>query len=206
VVILSPCLPLLFMGEEYGEPAPFPYFISHLDAALVEAVRRGRWEEFHAFHWQGEPPDPQDDATFQSAKLQHHLRQQGQHGVLRAFYQELIRLRRTLPALAQLRKDCMEVTSFEEPKVLCVRRWNPDDASATMMVCHFGSLPTAASVPLPPGHWHKCLDSAAPEWHGPGGVEPSTLSGEAARLTLPPWVVLLFTQGTRELAGAPAHV
>jgi len=98
----------------------------------------------------------------------------------------------------------MEVTSFEEPKVLCVRRWSPDDASATMMVCHFGSLPTTASVPLPPGAWHKCLDSAAPEWHGPGGVEPSTLSGEAVRLTLPPWVILLFTQGTRELAGAPA--
>jgi hypothetical protein len=37
-------------------------------------------------------------------------------------------------------------------------------------------------------------------------VEQGTLSGEAARLILPPWVVLLFTQGTRELASASAHV
>jgi uncharacterized protein DUF3459 len=95
-----------------------------------------------------------------------------------------------------LRKECMEVTSFEESKLLCVRRWSPDDASATVMICHFGSQPTTASVPLPPGAWHKCLDSAAPEWYGPGGVEPSTLSGDAVRLTLPPWVVLLFTQET----------
>src|SRR5262245_62728947 len=114
VVILSPCLPLLFMGDEYGETAPFPYFISHLDAALVEAVRRGRREEFNAFHWQGEPLDPQDDTTFQSAKLQHHLRQQGQHGVLRAFYQELIRLRRTLTDVAPLRKDCIGDARFED--------------------------------------------------------------------------------------------
>jgi maltooligosyltrehalose trehalohydrolase len=206
VVILSPCLPLLFMGEEYGETAPFPYFISHLDAALVEAVRRGRREEFSAFHWQGEPLDPQDATTFQRAKLKHHLRQQGQHGVLRAFYKELIRLRRTLPALAQLRKDCMEAVSFEEAKLLCVRRWSPDDTSATVMLCYFGSQPTTVSVPLPPGSWHKCLDSAASEWYGPGGVEPSTLSGEAARMTLPPWVVLLFTQETREPEGAPSHV
>jgi len=134
------------------------------------------------------------------------LRRHGQHGVLRSYYKELMRLRRTLPALAQLRKDCMEVMSFEESKLLGVRRWSPDHASATMMICHLGSLPTMVSVSLPPGLWHKCLDSAAPEWYGPGRVEPSTLSGEAARLTLPPWVVLLFTQEHREPAGVPDHV
>jgi len=97
----------------------------------------------------------------------------------------------------------MEVVGFEASKLLYVRRWSPDDTAATVMLCHVGSQPTTASVPLPPGHWHKCLDSAAPEWYGPGRVEPSTLSGEAARLTLPPWVVLLFTQEHREPAGAP---
>ena len=87
-----------------------------------------------------------------------------------------------------------------------MRRWSLDDASATVMICHFGSQPTTASLPLPPGAWHKRLDSAAPEWGGSGRAEPSTLSGEAARLTLPPWVVLLFTQGTGEPASASAHV
>ena len=66
-VLLAPFVPLLFMGEEYGETNPFPYFVSHGDPELVEAVRRGRAEEFgldpdHAV-------DPQAEATFLSAKL-----------------------------------------------------------------------------------------------------------------------------------------
>jgi maltooligosyltrehalose trehalohydrolase len=191
-VLLSPYVPLLFMGEEYGETAPFPYFISHIDAALVEAVRRGRRQEFAAFHWQGMPLDPEDDATFQQAILHHAWRDQGQHGVLRAFYKELIQLRRTLPALAQLRKECMEVTDFEAACVLCVRRWSHTDA--TLMICHFGGTPAAVTLPLPSGVWYKRLDSAAPEWYGPGSEVPTALRGEEVRLTLPAWACLLFTQ------------
>src|SRR5262249_23569043 len=59
LVLLSPYVPLLFMGEEYGETSPFLYFVSHGDPALIDAVRRGRREEFKKFAWQGEPPDPQ---------------------------------------------------------------------------------------------------------------------------------------------------
>src|SRR5205823_6336887 len=57
-VILSPFIPMLFMGEEYGETAPWQYFTSHGDPDLIEAVRRGRREEFEEFEWEGEPPDP----------------------------------------------------------------------------------------------------------------------------------------------------
>ena len=38
IVLLSPNIPLLFMGEEYGEKAPFQYFVSHTDQGLTEAV------------------------------------------------------------------------------------------------------------------------------------------------------------------------
>src|SRR6185503_2081252 len=82
VVLLSPCIPLLFMGEEYGETAPFLYFISHSDPDLIEAVRQGRRAEFAAFDWRGEVPDPQDEATFLSAKLRHELRESGQNKML----------------------------------------------------------------------------------------------------------------------------
>ena len=73
-VILSPFTPLLFMGEEYGETAPFHYFVSHSDPDLIEAVRKGRLEEFAAFRWMGDPPDPQAEKTFQRSKLQHGLK------------------------------------------------------------------------------------------------------------------------------------
>ena len=61
------------MGEEYGETAPFQYFTSHGDPALVEAVRRGRREEFAAFGWQDAVPDPQDEQTFLRSHLDHSL-------------------------------------------------------------------------------------------------------------------------------------
>src|SRR5579885_155483 len=69
VNLLSPFLPLLFLGEEYGEPAPFQYFTSHGDPGLVEAVRRGRREEFASFGWQEAVPDPQDEQTYQRSHL-----------------------------------------------------------------------------------------------------------------------------------------
>ena len=67
LVLLAPGVPLLFMGEEYGDPAPFPYFIDHGDPALVEAVRVGRAEEFAAFAGTGGVLDADAQATFDAA-------------------------------------------------------------------------------------------------------------------------------------------
>jgi hypothetical protein len=57
------------MGEEYGEPHPFLYFVSHQSPALVQAVREGRRAEFRSFAWQGEIPDPAAEETFRRSKL-----------------------------------------------------------------------------------------------------------------------------------------
>ena len=62
-------MPLLFQGEEYAETAPFDYFTSHGDPALIEAVRAGRRAEFASFAWQGEVPDPQAPETFVRSRL-----------------------------------------------------------------------------------------------------------------------------------------
>ncbi len=100
VLLLAPYIPLIFMGEEYGEKAPFQYFVSHSDTDLIEAVRAGRRNEFAAFAWQEDVPDPQDESTFMRSKLNLDLRTGGHHKLLWLFYQELLRLRRALPALA----------------------------------------------------------------------------------------------------------
>jgi maltooligosyltrehalose trehalohydrolase len=94
VVLLSPFAPMLFMGEEYGETVPFPYFTSHSDPSLAEAVRRGRRDEFAAFGHAGEIPDPQADATFQSAKLDRTLAAKPAGAEIGKFYRSLIRLRK----------------------------------------------------------------------------------------------------------------
>ncbi|HWD70109.1 MAG TPA: alpha-amylase family glycosyl hydrolase, partial [Solirubrobacteraceae bacterium] len=48
-VLLSPFTPMLFMGEEYGENAPFQFFSDHIDKRIADATRRGRRAEFAAF-------------------------------------------------------------------------------------------------------------------------------------------------------------
>ena len=117
VLLTSPYVPLLFMGEEYGEPAPFLYFISHGDEQLVNAVREGRKAEFSYFKWQAEPPDPFARETFKRSTLNHDLRHEGHHAELYAYYAELLRLRREIPALTSLQRT---VTS--SGKIVCMDR------------------------------------------------------------------------------------
>jgi maltooligosyltrehalose trehalohydrolase len=92
--LLSPYTPMLFMGEEYGEPAPFQFFTDHIDEEIAIATREGRRREFAAFaHFAGEEvPDPQDPATFERSKLT----REGDPA-LRALYGALLRARRLLP-------------------------------------------------------------------------------------------------------------
>jgi maltooligosyltrehalose trehalohydrolase len=194
IVLLSPFLPLLFMGEEYGEKAPFPYFVSHSEPALIEAVRRGRREEFASFQWSGEIADPQDEATFLSARLDRSLRGEGWHGTLLEFYKELIRLRRETPALARLSKSTMEVRGLEDG-LLLVRRWS--EGSQAVLLFNLSREPGPVAVPMPPGRWHKRLDSAEERWRGGGSTIPEQLSIKTeANLTLNPWSLVLFSKET----------
>jgi maltooligosyltrehalose trehalohydrolase len=68
LLLLAPHTPLLFMGQEYDEPAPFQFFTDYGDPALQKAVSEGRRREFEDFDW-NEVPDPQDPATFERSHL-----------------------------------------------------------------------------------------------------------------------------------------
>ena len=137
------------MGEEYAETAPFQYFVSHGDPALIDAVRKGRKNEFAEFGWAGDIPDPQSEATFLGCKLNWNLHAEGKHRVLWNFYQELLRLRRDISALANLDKGAMEVTPFTDQKVLLVKRW--DASGQVVIVHHFDRTPAIVNLQFPQG-------------------------------------------------------
>jgi maltooligosyltrehalose trehalohydrolase len=190
-ILLSPFLPLLFMGEEYGETAPFPFFVSYSEPELMAAVRQGRQKEFAAFQWQGELPDPQGETTFLCAKLNHDLRRKGQNRILMEFYRELIRLRRELPALGNLSNDTLEIIEFEEKRLLYLRRWS--DINEVMMVFNFSDCQEAVVLPVPSGCWQKRLDSADEKWQGNGDTAPERLESEGeVALNVGPKSVVLF--------------
>jgi maltooligosyltrehalose trehalohydrolase len=195
-VLLSPYVPLLFMGEEYGETAPFHYFTSHGDRALGQAVWRGRREEFAAFAWQEDIPDPQDEDTFLRCRLNRALRGEGSHRILLEFYAELIRLRKSVPALAALRKETMAVHGWKDDRVLAVERWSGD--SRVAVVFNYAAVERSVRAPLPPGRWRAILDSRDDRWRGPGGAFSGEIhsAGEVLLKLGPTSFVLLQQEGS----------
>jgi maltooligosyltrehalose trehalohydrolase len=112
-VLLSPFTPMLFMGEEYGEEAPFQFFTDHIEKKIAEATRKGRRREFEAFvEFAGEVPDPQDVATFERSKLTRAADPE-----IAALYRRLLELRRELRGT-----EVDEVQFDEEERWLWVRR------------------------------------------------------------------------------------
>ena len=189
VTLLSPFVPLIFMGEEYGETATFQYFTSHFDAGLIEAVRRGRREEFASFGWSGEIPDPQAQATFENSLLNHALKGEGAHATLLAFYKELLVLRRGLKIKDATRK----VAALESRKSLALTYIN---GGTTAVICfNFRTTASAFQVTCPAVRFQKRLDSRDPQWRGPGSNLPMT--SEPARklaIELGPRSFVVFQQ------------
>jgi maltooligosyltrehalose trehalohydrolase len=190
-VLLSPFIPLLFMGEEYGEIAPFRYFVSHSAPDLIEAVRKGRQEEFAAFEWAGQIPDPQSEKTFQACRLNHDLKDEGNHRALYNFVRELIRLRKELSALSRNGQGHTEANAFEREKLLWVKRWQ--GGNQAVIIFNFGSKPFAAVLPFPKARFRKAMDSADQRWNGRGSQCPDLLEADGkAPLTIAASSIVLF--------------
>lgn len=188
-VLVSPFLPMLFMGEEYSEPNPFLYFVSHTDPELAEAVRKGRKAEFAAFHAQGEAPDPMAEKTFNESKLRWELLDQDPHQTMFRYYQTLIRLRKELPALRQLNRKQLEVVPNEDQQTLLLHRWHGNDHVVCVM--NFSKTTQQVTLPSYSDHWTKVLDSAAPEWKGPA-ASPDQADSTSA-VTVQPESIIIYT-------------
>lgn len=175
-VALAPFVPMLFMGEEYGEKAPFLYFTSHSDTDLIEAVRKGRLEEFDDFTWQGEAPDPHAEETFARSKLNWSFVEREEHASLRRLYKELFRLRRTVPALASCDLSAVDTHVDEARKVLVVQRKHP--SGDALVAFNFGDKAHSVELPFVQA-WKALMDTGS--------------KIENRRLVMPPHAFALFT-------------
>ncbi len=194
VVFLSPFIPLVFMGDEYGETAPFQYFISHTDPDLAEAVRNGRRREFAAFGWEQLPPDPMDEEVFKRCRLDRSLMDKAPGRALIRFYRELIGLRNEIPALSDLtgKRTDVKVVNTEKEMIFMRRKRKSAD---TFIVFQFSEEPEQVSIPAPAGNWKKRLDSADLKWLGPGTAVPDMLSSAGkVDITTPGRCVILFSR------------
>jgi maltooligosyltrehalose trehalohydrolase len=177
LVLLSPYVPLLFMGEEYGETNPFQYFVSHSDPSLIDAVREGRRKEFENFGW-GDIPDPQAPETFERSRLDRSRVTEPAHAGMLALYRDLLLLRREEGALrpgaatARVAHDetstwiTLELSGGDTRPLIALFNLSDDDRR----------IPAATSRP---GRWTLLLSTDSTTYGGCGGA-PTRLPDDGA--------------------------
>ncbi len=189
-LILSPSLPMLFMGEEFGENNPFLYFVSFLDESLNQAVKKGRSEEFSSFNWEGEIPDPHAETTFTKSKLGWEKLKSNNHKALLAFYKDIIRKRKTIPALGNYDRRDTNTETFEELKLVTMER--QINSSRLFAVMNFNEKKITAEFRFPSGLWKKILDSSDKRWNGPGSAMPGTADDNIQVISVPEYNFSLY--------------
>ena len=170
LTLLSPFVPLLFQGEEWGAQTPFLYFTDHQDPDLGQKIAEGRRKEFEGFGWKHEIPNPQDPETFRRSRLQWNDLQKPECADMLSWYQRLIRLRHRLGARGF--QSPAEVSFDAEAGWLTFLH---DD-----MLAMFNFADDALEVPRPCGNWRLELSSCAAS----ADIEDSLVPAHATQIRL----------------------
>jgi maltooligosyltrehalose trehalohydrolase len=174
LLLLSPFVPMLFQGEEWGAKTPFIYFTDHENQELARLVTEGRTREFKAFSWQGDVPDPQAAQSFVGSKLNWAELDETGHAQVLAWYRRLIELRHEM--LDPLGKRRAQVAFNEDA------RWLRFAVGNVLVVLNAGDQPRR--VPMPSGAWDWVLSSIAGD--------------EAQTPEIPGWGLRVFRRGGGE--------
>jgi malto-oligosyltrehalose trehalohydrolase len=154
IYLLSPQIPMLFMGEDWGAKQPFPFFCDFA-GELSDAVREGRRAEFAKFPEFHDPqqreriPDPTARETYLSAKLQWNEVAEPAHAEWRAFYRALLRVRHAeiIPRLKGAKSGCYEILGDAAVRVA----WPLSDGS-TLTLCANLKPDPLVNFEFPQGH------------------------------------------------------
>jgi maltooligosyltrehalose trehalohydrolase len=122
ILLTAPYIPMLFMGEEWAASTPFLYFANHKDEELRKSLAAGRKQEFAAFGFDGDVPDPEEQETYEKSKLNWEERQEGKHAEMLAWVKRLIRVRRNHVALNDGDTNHLVVCTNEEHRTLVMER------------------------------------------------------------------------------------
>ncbi len=167
IYLLAPSPPMIFMGEEWAAPEPFPFFCDFHDE-LADAVREGRRREFERFPAFRDPaarariPDPNAETTFRSAVLDWAARNAAPHAQRLALYRDLLarRAAKIVPHLPALVPGAAQHERVGAAGI--VVRWPLEDGGALVLCANPGAAPVAGFEPSGPGRTlYETPDAAA---------------------------------------------
>ena len=187
-ILSAPFVPMLFMGEEFGEKNRFQYFISHGDPDLVKAVQEGRKKEFEYFfhsHSEGDFPDPQAEETFQNSKLNWNFREEEQMKQTFGFYKELLKLKKA-GAFDLFKGENVTTEADERKKLLKVSAG--DGNSVLTGIYNFGKTPFSEEI-SETGNLEVLISSADKKWGGKMEKDDILNSG---KITIPAEAVFIY--------------
>jgi maltooligosyltrehalose trehalohydrolase len=161
--LLSPHIPMLFMGEEYGERNPFQYFISHGEEQLIDSIRKGRKDEFAYFNWRDEIPDPQSEATFRKCVLSWNYDEDPESVALLALYKFLIEFRKQRKAMKGTCRDTLAVLPCQG-RVIAFERNFADDHLLIILNFDDGMADYELSSSK---NYRPVIDTSCSAWKGP---------------------------------------
>jgi malto-oligosyltrehalose trehalohydrolase len=165
ITLLAPTVPMLFMGEEWGSKAPFPFFCD-FHGGLAEAVRNGRRKEFSGAYakYGDEIPDPLEPSTFQSAVLDWNEGSQSPGRRRLALVQDLLTVRRReiVPRLA----GASFGDAYVDDHGLLTARWLMGDSTTLSLIANLSDREITRAVHETKGTliWGNELEENIPPW------------------------------------------
>jgi maltooligosyltrehalose trehalohydrolase len=187
-VLLAPCIPLLFMGEEYNENSPFLYFADHSDPELIEGVRKGRAAEFLEAYESGHAHDPFAPETFTDSKIHWEKRTMPRHSEMLLLYKKLIALRQECSALGHVVRPNLTIKEFENSRLITLKRWH--EGVHALCIFNFGPLQSVLDD-FNAEAWTLLLDTADKQWLGPGPAQHRS-NMLPSSVILQPWSAIVL--------------
>ena len=178
LLILSPYVPMIFMGEEYGERNGFHFFADFSDRSLADSVREGRKDLMNGMGFSGKILDPVHHSAFENSHLS---REPGNEGkVLRRLYKDLILLRRKRPAFGIPEMVPRQVNQIDKGSI-CILRGSEIDSA--MILANLSPVNTIMNLDTDGMKWKKLIDTSDTKWEGPGSISPATMEkGDSVKL------------------------
>jgi malto-oligosyltrehalose trehalohydrolase len=165
IMLLSPMIPMLFMGEEWGSTRPFPFFCD-FKGELAAAVRKGRHREFAGAYakYGDEVPDPLEPSTFQSAVLDWDSLGEKTAKERLALVQQLLAIRRQqiIPRLV----GAAFGKAHAAESGLLTASWRMGDGATLQLLANLSNDEIADTGGKPTGNkiWGDTTDGTIPPW------------------------------------------